>query len=314
MPQTLLNPSFESWAPEATEGGNAPASWTRAVAGSANLVANGGFGSNDLTSWTAAAGWAGTTGKAVHTAGIADTTALAQNISLSNTLVYIVRFTISGRTAGTLTPGLENIAANAAFVAAKSDNMSYYFEVTANATDATSLLSFTPTATFDGAIDDISVRPKLASDIRQAGDHSKCDDYPSLDAIDMCVDSTPNVVTLTGTLTLVEAEAYHFYFKHMRSHDDPAIVAADAHYATVTIRTSDSGHYLQSDLSWAAGAYAFPISSLFNQYDRFSKRFTATPAGHTAYTIVFSSNDLHGSSGYLLHQYIDNVHCEVDES
>lgn len=313
MPQTLVNPSFESWAAEAGEGGKAPSSWTRALAGSANLVANGDFATNDLTSWTAAAGWAGTTGKAVHNGGIADTTPLTQNISLTTGHTYRISVRLSGRTAGTLSMSLENITTGPFAIGGYAE-ATYEVNVLANATDATSLLSFTPSATFDGSVDNISVRDVALSDIRPAGDHSKCHDYPSMDAVDMCIDSTPNAVTLTGTLTLVEGEAYHLYFWHKRGHDDPAITEPDAHYATVTIRTSDSGHYLQSDLSWGAGAYAFPITSLFSVFDRFSKRFTASPSGHTAYAIVFSSNDLHGSSGYLAHQYLDNIHCEVDES
>lgn len=307
MPQTLLNPSFESWAYQEDEGGKAPASWTRALAGSANLVAsNGGF-ATDLTGWTAAAGWAVVAGKAVHTAGISDTTPLQRNISLTTAHVYRISVRISGRTAGTLSLSLENITTGPFAIGGYAE-ATYEVNVTANATDATSMLAFTPSATFDGAVDDVSVRDIALSDIRRAGDHSKCDDYPSMDAADFCIDSTPNVVTLTGVLTLVASHDYHFTFTHMLAHDDPAIVAPDAHYGTVTIKTHDASLYLQADLTWAAGAYAFPIASLFTK-DRFSKRFTAD-AGDTSYLIVFSSNDLHGSSGYLKHLYIDNCHCE----
>jgi hypothetical protein len=313
MPQTLLNPSFENWAYQEDEGGKAPVSWTRALAGSANLVTNGGFATNDLTSWTAAAGWAATTGKAVHTAGIADTTPLTQNISLTTAHHYLISVRISGRTAGTLSMGLENITTGPFAIGGYAE-ATYEVEVIANATDATSLLSFTPSATFDGAVDEISVRDKALSDIRRAGDHSKCDDYPSLDAMDFCIDATPNVVTATAVLTLVASDDYHLHFTHMLAHDDPAITEPDAHYGTVTVKTHDASLYLQANLTWGAGAYAFPIASLFTK-DRFSKRFTADP-GDTSYLIVFSSNDLHGSAGYLKHLYIDNVHCEdvTDES
>jgi hypothetical protein len=310
-PQTLLNPSFENWAAEPGEGGFAPASWTRVIAGVANLVANGDFATNDLTSWTAAAGWDATTGKAVHTAGIADVTPLAQNISLTDTRTYELTFRITGWTAGTISIDCENVDEGAHQLSNHCD-YSYRRVWTATATDATSLMTFTPSAAFDGAIEDISVRDLTLSNVAICADRSHLDAYPSLFGIDMAIDATPNVATVQAVLTLVASEDYHLYFKHQWSHDDPAIVAPDAHFATVTVKTHDSSLYLQADLTWGAGAYSFPIASKAAM-ERFSKRFTAD-AGDTSYLLIFSSNDLHGSAGYHVHQYIDNVHCEVDMS
>lgn len=309
-PQTILNPSFEAWEFDAVKGGVKPVSWTRVLAGATNinLVTNGDFATDDLTGWTAAAGWSGTTGKAVHTAGIADTTPLTQNISLANTKVYRIRVKLSGRTAGTLSMALENVAEGPFAIGPYSDGTIFETDVTATATDATSLLSFTPSATFNGSVDDISVRDMGLSDIRRAGHHDLCDEYPSLDAVDIAVDNTPNAVSSAGVLTLVPGNDYHLYFSRMMAHDDPAIVEGDAHYGTVQIKTHDASLYLQADLTWGAGAYSFPLGAAFAK-DRFSKRFMADP-GDTSYLVTFSSNDLHGSAGYHKHLYIDNFHCE----
>lgn len=305
-PQTLLNPSFENWAAHAAEGGFAPASWTRALAGSANLVTNGDF-PTDLTGWSGT-NWSVVDGKAQHGTG---TNVLSQNISLTTGHIYRISVRISGRTTGTLSLALENVTTGPFAIGGYAE-ATYEVDVTANATDATSLLSFTPSSAYDGALDSISVRDIALSDIRQCGDRSHLDAFPSMYGLDFCIDATPNVATLQGVLTLVASESYHLYFWHMISHDDPAIVDPDAHYATVTIKTHDNSLYLQADLTWGAGAYAFPIASLFTK-DRFSKRFVADP-GDTSYLVVFSTNDLHGSAGYFKHQFIDNLHCEVDES
>jgi hypothetical protein len=310
-PQTLLNPSFEAWGHHAAEGGFAPTGWTRALDGSANLVANGDFATNDLTSWTAAAGWAGTLGRAVHDGTIADTTPLTQNISLTTGHSYRISVRLSGRTAGTLALSLENVTTGPFAVGGYSEG-TYEIVVLANATDATSLLALTPSATYDGGVDSISVRDIALSDIRICGDRAHLAPYPSLFGLDFAIDATPNVATLTGVGTLELSADYHLYFNHQWSHDDPAITDPDAHYATITIRTADSAHYLQADLTWGADPYAFPILSKAAM-DRFSKRFTSL-SDHTAYAVIFSSNDLHGSAGYLVHQYIDNLHCENVET
>jgi hypothetical protein len=118
------------------------------------ILTNGDFATNDLTGWTAAAGWSAATGKAVHTAGIADTTALVQAVAMTTGAIYQIQFTVSGRTAGTLTMTCGALPTN---MNAVSADAVCYWSVTAAATTNYNL-TFTPTATFDGAIDDISVK------------------------------------------------------------------------------------------------------------------------------------------------------------
>jgi hypothetical protein len=127
---------------------------SEATLSATNLLTNGDFATNDLTGWTAAAGWSGATGKAVHTAGIADTTALVQAVAMTTGAIYQIQFTVVGRTAGTVTMTCGALPTN---MSAISADAVCYWSVTAAATTNYNL-TFTPTATFDGAIDDISVK------------------------------------------------------------------------------------------------------------------------------------------------------------
>lgn len=122
-----------------------------------SLLTNGDFYTKDLTGWTAAAGWSTATGKAVHTAGIADTTPLVQAVNLVNGMTYEVGVRTSGRTAGTLTLTFGALAGSYALTL---DGM-YWQEFTATSSAAFDL-TFTPTATFDGAVDEITARPAVA--------------------------------------------------------------------------------------------------------------------------------------------------------
>jgi hypothetical protein len=123
-----------------------------------NLVTNGDFATNDLTGWTAAAGWSAATGKAVHTAGIGDTTPLVQTISLTNDLMYMVEVTVSGRTAGSVVISFGSLQGNLEVFVDSVRKVSF----TATST-ASFNLTLTPTTDFDGAVDDILVREITAN-------------------------------------------------------------------------------------------------------------------------------------------------------
>lgn len=309
MPHTMVNPSFESWDMDPSEGGYAPVGWTITKAGAAELITNGHFASNDLTGWTAAAGWAATTGKAVHTAGIADTTPLQQNISLANAKLYTIVVKVSGRTAGTLTLSIENGTISPVSGVISTPNV-YFFTLTATATDATSMLALTPNAAFDGTVEYVSVRINEISNALQARKHSDCGPFPSCDALDIAIDATPNKVTASAVLTLVALHDYCFSFLHKWYHDNPLVVdpAAAGHTPTITIKTHDASLSLQADLTWAAGAYAFPIT-MFAALTQFRRHFTS-PAGDTSFLVVFDSDDMQGATVYKEHIVLDNFHCE----
>ncbi|MCK9599695.1 MAG: hypothetical protein M0R06_11690, partial [Sphaerochaeta sp.] len=118
----------------------------------ATLLTNGDFATNDLTGWTAAAGWSAATGAAVHDHTIADTTPLVQSVTLANAKHYQVTFTVA-RTAGTVTLTFGSLVGSYAYSAAGTYVVSF-LSTGAAAFD----LTFTPTSTFAGSVDNVSVQ------------------------------------------------------------------------------------------------------------------------------------------------------------
>ena len=124
------------------------------------LVTNGDFAS-DLSGWTAGAGWSWSAGTALHTAG--NTATLEQGISTTTSRHYQVSVTISGRTAGTVVMTLQNSLESFDLAA----NSTYKYSFKAGST-ATNNLVFTPGTTFDGALDDVTIKiinPATTSDL-----------------------------------------------------------------------------------------------------------------------------------------------------
>lgn len=111
------------------------------------LVNNGDFASG-ATGWTATGWTVGT--DATHNTG--NTSALTQSITVSSGLEYNVTYTISGRTAGTLTAAIGAVSGSA-----QSTNTTFVEPLTAAASGSVNL-TFTPTTDFDGTIDDVSVQ------------------------------------------------------------------------------------------------------------------------------------------------------------
>lgn len=111
----------------------------------AELVTNGDFASG--TGWTTGTGWAIAAGKATHTSGSAGD--LSRALSITAGVQYIVTYTVSTRTTGTITAKLGTTAG--AVVSANGAVSEY---ITANNTT----LYFSASSTFDGSIDDVSVK------------------------------------------------------------------------------------------------------------------------------------------------------------
>ena len=132
----------------------------------ANLVANGTFDTD--SDWTKGTGWTISGGKANHAAGTASQLT-STNSSLLNGEVYEVRFTVSNRTAGSLLlegaiwTSAETISANGDYV---------FYKVKSG--DGPAI--FYGSGTFDGSIDDITVRkstvnPAIAAYLPRIGHH-----------------------------------------------------------------------------------------------------------------------------------------------
>jgi hypothetical protein len=124
-----------------------------------SLLTNGAMTSN-ITGWTGTH-WAYSSangGEALHTAGTGNTTALSSANALVSGQPYLISYTVQYGTAGSATMsagGLTDTARSA------SGTFTYYGTAT-----ATTAIAFTPSATFDGAVQLVSVQaqgPALTS-------------------------------------------------------------------------------------------------------------------------------------------------------
>lgn len=120
------------------------------------MAIDGTFTGTPAGTWTGA-NWTIAGNKATHTAGA--TTALTQDTSATNptdpiveTWTYLVLFTVSGRTAGSVTLQLGTTADGAG---ARSTNAPFYAFIAAQAPT----INFVPSSDFDGAISDVTVVP-----------------------------------------------------------------------------------------------------------------------------------------------------------
>jgi len=110
-------------------------------------VTNGTFGSD--VSWTKGTGWSITGDKAVGAAGSASD--IYQDVGdLEENEVYEVIFTLSDRTAGSVTPKIGGTSGTA-----RTTNAEYTERITCGSTD---IVAEEKSSDFDGKIDDISVR------------------------------------------------------------------------------------------------------------------------------------------------------------
>lgn len=119
------------------------------------LVTNGGFAS-DLSGWTdSGSSWSWSSGTALHTAGSVST--LSQTLSgIASGSAYEIDFTISGRTAGSITVQLGSVYVYD-FGTTSSITSSKKRSVVAAATGSVAL-TITPSSDFDGKVDDVSVK------------------------------------------------------------------------------------------------------------------------------------------------------------
>lgn len=101
-----------------------------------------------LTGWTGT-GWAQSAGTALHSAGSTD--ALTQSLTLE-AKTYLITVTVSGRSAGSVTPGLGAVNGTAIVLDGT------YSQLITVAVAGAVALNFTPTTDFDGAIDTVLVQ------------------------------------------------------------------------------------------------------------------------------------------------------------
>lgn len=117
------------------------------------LVNNGGFDSD--ASWTKGIGWTISGGVAAHAAGSASDLSISGVFLAGWGLNYTVTFTVTGQTAGSVTPKM-----GTKVLTTRTENGPY----TESAVHAgTSVLTFSASADFDGSIDNVSVRTTSGS-------------------------------------------------------------------------------------------------------------------------------------------------------
>ena len=128
----------------------------------AEKVDNGAFAA--AGTWVYGAGWAfdGANFEADHTAGAGNVAPLEQNIAAVAAKNYLVVFTIKNRTVGSIVPSVGGVNGPT-----RGANGTYSQTIL---TTTTGNLKFTPTADFDGSIDDVSVKETSGTtDIFQTG-------------------------------------------------------------------------------------------------------------------------------------------------
>ncbi|WP_180375627.1 phage tail protein [Mesorhizobium sp. 8] len=128
-----------------------------------DLVIDGGFDAD--ANWTKGTGWTISAGHATKTAGIASD--LSQVITMTAGKVYRGAATVTGRTAGAITPKITGGAAVAG-AAVLSDGR-FLFQIVAGAAPVN--LVFSADAAFNGSLDDVTLVEETPACLEQ-GDHT----------------------------------------------------------------------------------------------------------------------------------------------
>lgn len=117
------------------------------------VVTNGTF-TGSATGWTVGSGYAYSSNTVVHSSNW--TATLQQSLSVSHMREYLLTYTISGWTVGSVTPSVTGYTGTAV-----SANWTYQERFVASA--ATITLAFTPTNTARFTIDNVSVKPLIGT-------------------------------------------------------------------------------------------------------------------------------------------------------
>ncbi len=125
------------------------------------LVMNGTF-TGSATLWDLGAGWSYNSNNVIHTAGNTATLSPSIGTAVSEGQYYRLEFTVSGRTAGSVTPSIYGLTGTAV-----STNITYTQDFLS--TWYSSDIIFTPTSDFNGVIDNVSLKLYNDGDITAGG-------------------------------------------------------------------------------------------------------------------------------------------------
>ena len=121
----------------------------------AELITNGTFATG-LSGWAdSGSSWSWSAGTALHTAGSVST--LSQSVSVTSGGTYQVQFTMSGRTAGSISVTLGSVNCYPVGSSAKF-HQHFATHGLLPQRPAPVALTITPTSDFDGSLDDITVK------------------------------------------------------------------------------------------------------------------------------------------------------------
>lgn len=140
------NQNVQQFFVAATDGTDLDAMDAEIASSATELTTNGSFASD--SDWTKGAGWTISAGVASHASGTASV--LSQSASISQGMGLYVTFTVSGRSAGSVTATIGGTAGTA-----RSTNATFSETIHAG---ATTLVEFSATSDFDGSIDNVSVK------------------------------------------------------------------------------------------------------------------------------------------------------------
>jgi hypothetical protein len=126
-----------------------------------DLVTNGTFATD--SDWTKGTGWTIGSGTATHAAGTASV--LSQDVSPTDLEGYYLTFTVSGRSAGSVTPSIGGTDGTA-----RSTNAT--FNETIHCGTGDDLLAFTCSSDFDGSIDNVTLYSVSLDDVTESLDSS----------------------------------------------------------------------------------------------------------------------------------------------
>lgn len=118
-----------------------------------NVISNGTF-TGSATDWTLGANWAYGSNKVTHTAGATNAVsqAYASMSGVADNKPYLCTFTVSGRTAGSLTCQFDTLE-NSYSASSNGDHQCIVYS------DSGGSLTFTPTSAFDGSLDTVTLVP-----------------------------------------------------------------------------------------------------------------------------------------------------------
>ncbi|CAN5350472.1 hypothetical protein BH10PAT1_BH10PAT1_1050 [soil metagenome] len=199
-------------------------------------VVNGSFTGNS-TGWTLTAGWTYASNAISHTAGTTTVIQTAALVAVIGT-IYTITYTITNMTVGTLTATFGGVAGTA-----RGANGIWQETVTAT---STANLIFTPTTTFDGTLDNVSVGIALSIEPFVESPEFAVTPHDYTSATNLCFQSRTLATTwVASSITATNANTYQ----------SPTVTDWATASATSLVSTGANGTVTQTISGLTIGLY-----------------------------------------------------------